>query len=119
MMGLAQGSPGPEEIIKIATAMTMPAAAKARLQDIAQQLDALNRRSAEIASLQKQADVDRAAIDKRAAELNEDNARKAASLDAREAALQARVAKFEAAVARFDQGLAAREAELGAPHDVT
>ena len=114
LMG-SQGSPGPEEVIKIATAMAMPAAAKARLQDIGQQLDALNKRREEIAALKAQADADRIAADKFKAELDA----RAQDLANREqqnnAALLTRIAKFEAVVAEFQSKLAVHEAALEAP----
>jgi chromosome segregation ATPase len=108
MMGLSQGSPGPEEVIKIATAMAMPAAAKARLQDIGQQLDALNKRREEIAALQAQIDVDRKAADKRMAEVQQ----RSDALDDRDAALRTRIASFSKVIAEFGSKLAARESAL-------
>ena len=111
MMGLSQGSPGPEEVIKIATAMAMPAAAKARLQDIGQQLDALNKRREEIAALQAQKDADRSAADKFKAELDA----RAQDLANREQQLNARADKFAKVVAEFQSKLAGHEAALGAP----
>jgi hypothetical protein len=101
MMGLSQGAPGPEEVIKIATAMAMPAAAKARLQDIGQQLDALNKRREEIAALKAQAEAAALANDKRAVELQQ----RSDALDARDAALAVRTAQVAAAVAKFERAL--------------
>jgi hypothetical protein len=115
MMGLSVGSPGPEEVIKMATAMAMPAAAKARLQDIGQQLDALNKKREEIAALKAQADAAVLANDKRAAVLDETNAKRAAVLDASEAALQARTAAFSKVLAEFEGKLAVHAAALEAP----
>ena len=109
MLGfVSQGAPGPEEVIKIATAMAMPAAAKARLQDISQQLDILNRQRADIAALKAQADAAVLVNDKRAAEIEQ----RAAVLDAATVALNTRIAKFEATVAQFEQALARHEASL-------
>jgi Skp family chaperone for outer membrane proteins len=115
MMGLSTVlSPSPQEILEAAKKIATVPSARKYLADATDALDQLAERQTEITAMAQKVDADRKALDKHAAELNEDNARKTASLDAREAALQARVAKFEAAVARFDQGLAAHEDELGA-----
>jgi septal ring factor EnvC (AmiA/AmiB activator) len=108
MMGLSQGAPGPEEVIKIATAMAMPAAAKARLQDIGQQLDALNKRREEIATLQAQIDAARSAADKFKAELDVH----AQDLANREQQLNARAARIQAVADQFGQALARHVASL-------
>ena len=100
-MGLSQGSPGPEEVIKMATAMAMPAAAKARLLDIGQQLDTLNKQRAEIAALKAQADSAMLANDKRAVELQQ----RSDALDARDAALTVRTAQVAAVLTKFEQAL--------------
>jgi chemotaxis protein histidine kinase CheA len=101
MLGLSVAPPGPEEVIKMATAMAMPAAAKARLQDIGQQLDTLNKRREEIAALKAQADAAVLANDKRAVELQQ----RSDALDARDAVLAARTAQVAAVVAKFERAL--------------
>jgi chromosome segregation ATPase len=108
MMGLSMGTPGPEEVIKMATAMAMPAAAKRTLQDIASQLAALRDRQNEIGVLSLKLDTDRAAVDKRTAEVQQ----RSDALDAANAALNTRIAKFEVTVSEFEQKLAAHETAL-------
>jgi hypothetical protein len=115
MLGLSVAPPGPEEVIKMATAMAMPAAAKARLQDIGQQLDALNKRREEIAALQAQIDADRKAADKCMTEVQQ----RSDALDARAAAfdvaLRRRADTFAKIVDDFQSKLAVHEAALEAP----
>jgi hypothetical protein len=102
MMGLSVAPPSQADIVAMASQMALPAAAKRTLADIGQQLDALNRRREEIAALQKQADVDRAAIDKRAAEIEQRaavldaaNAKRATELSKRTAALNLVLGELE------------------------
>jgi hypothetical protein len=108
MLGLSLPAPSEAELLAQAARMALPAAAKARLHDVAQQIDVLNQRRTELAALEK-VDADRK---KAIATLKAELDARAQDLDARDAALAARAAAFAKVVAAFDQNLAAHAASL-------
>jgi chromosome segregation ATPase len=114
MLGLSTTvlSPSPEQVLTEAKKLATASAAKKYLADATDALDQLAERQTEITAMAQKVEADRKALDKQAAELNEDNARKAASLDAREAALRARAAKLDAVAAKFEQALGEHAATL-------
>ncbi len=72
MMGLSSPvtSTGISEALNLINAMLDPQQAKRALEELQNQVDALNKKQAEVAALQKQASDDRAAADKLKAELD-------------------------------------------------
>jgi hypothetical protein len=108
MMGLSVAPPGIAEIAAQAATLALPEQSKAVLKDIADQLAALRDRQNEIGALQQQLATDRAAADKRKAELDA----RAQDLDARDAALAARVANFAIVVTKFERALGVHLATL-------
>jgi hypothetical protein len=108
MMGSSVITPSVDELVAQARKLVLPDESARVLNDISAQLAALNDRQNEIIALQQKTDLDRAAANKLAAEVQQ----RSDALDAASAALGARAAKFDAVVAAFEQKLAAHAASL-------